>query len=162
MWPTMKRTCALLCVASCGASTATSEPPSVKPGSRSSMCPQEYAQVEENWASYMPREKATSPFRHCPRWHVAAPEACDANAQPSFFDPCHCMCDLCERDEDCGVGASCVTMSSVICGGYDERVCVRADDPCHPSHASSCPTRCVTLFGKPQCISADDARMCKH
>ena len=125
-------------------------------------CAAEYAEVESNWASYMPREKATSPFKHCPRWRMAMRQACENPNQPSYFDPCHCMCDLCERDSDCGAGASCVEMSSVICGGDQrERVCVHEDDACHPKNAARCATYCVTLFGKPRCVSPDDARMCR-
>ena len=71
------------------------------------------------------------------------------------------MCDLCETDADCGSGASCVAMSSVICGGLEERVCVADTDVCHPKNvAASCPTYCVTLFGTPQCVSKADLAMC--
>ena len=124
-------------------------------------CTREYQHIEENWATYMPREKATSPFAHCRHWRMAAPEACGARVQPSFMDPCHCMCDLCDTDADCESGASCVTLSSTICGSEQERVCVRKTDACHPDNAKSkCATRCVTLFGHPECVSQKDIKLC--
>jgi len=158
----MKRVTIVLLVAACASATPKESTPTASTP-RSSTCADEYTQIESNWATYMPPEKATSPFKRCPHWHRAMPDACGASVQPSFMDPCHCMCDLCDRDSDCGPGASCVTMSSVICGGYDERVCIRADDPCHPNNAAkTCPTYCVTLFGAPRCVSRDDARMCRR
>jgi hypothetical protein len=159
----MKRvwTTSLFVVACASASSTTTTPYAEPSASKSATCADEYAQIESNWASYTPKEQATSPFKHCPHWHRAMPEACGTLPQPSFIEPCHCMCDLCDHDSDCGPGASCVTMSSVICGGYEERVCVRADDPCHPNNVKrTCPTYCVTRFGKPQCISREDRRGC--
>jgi hypothetical protein len=126
-------------------------------------CTAEYRQEEANWATYMPREKATSPFAHCPRWRMAAPSACGAEVQPSYLDPCHCMCDLCESDADCGAGSSCVSMASVMCGGLAERVCVKKTDACHPGNAPTrCPTYCVTLFGSPRCVSKADLAVCRR
>ena len=124
-------------------------------------CESEYRQTESNWASYMPRAEATSPFAHCPHWRMAAADACDAPVQPSFMNPSQCMCDLCEKDADCGAGASCVAMPSTFCGPYEERVCVASTDACHPKNAASkCTTRCVTLFGKPRCVSKSDLAVC--
>ena len=143
--------------------TPTATPPATQTGEVrvTARCSAEYRQIESNWASYMPPGKATSPFAHCPRWRMAAPDACDSATQPSFMNPCQCMCDLCETDADCGAGASCVSMSSVVCGGYDERVCVKETDPCHPKNVrAKCPTYCVTLFGKPQCVSKADLAGC--
>lgn len=123
-------------------------------------CASEYAQIEANWATYMPPERATSPLRDCPRWRMADAESCGARVQPSAFNPCHCICDLCQRDEDCGAGASCVELPTQLCGGSPAHVCVRADDPCHPSRSATCATHCVALFGRPECVSRRDLRSC--
>jgi hypothetical protein len=72
------------------------------------------------------------------------------------------MCDLCPTDADCESNASCVALSSVVCGGLEERVCVPKAHVCHPQNASNkCATRCVTLFGRPQCISKKEIELCR-
>src|SRR5678815_943976 len=110
----------------------------------------------------MPREQATSAFSHCPRWRMTAPNGCGAGVQPSSVDPCHCMCDLCQVDADCEQGASCVELPSVICGGLEERVCVKNTDACHPKNAGTkCATYCVTLFGRTECVSKKDVKICR-
>lgn len=163
--PTLSASVVLACVVACG----TASPPPPAPGPLpvegdahdaawvTRRCTEEYAQIEANWATYAPKETATSDFRHCPRWRMAAAGACGAPVQPSFMAPCHCMCDLCDHDADCtqGSGGLCVEMSSVLGGGYPERVCVYATDACHPAGAQKCATRCVTLFGHTQCAPKD-------
>ncbi len=161
----------LLCVAACGSAGAHGAPPGRSTdhsvhdaawGAR--RCAEDYAQIEQNWASYTPPAQATSPFRHCPRWRMAYPEVCGAAQQPSFLNPCQCMCDLCTTDDDCDAGSSCVELPSVLCGGgMLERVCVKQTDVCHPRNvARRCPTYCVTMFGKVECVSRQDTKICGH
>ena len=52
-------------------------------------------------------------FRNCPHWRMAMPQSCGSDEQPSFLDPCHCMCDLCESDSDCA-GGRCLMWVPVI------------------------------------------------
>jgi hypothetical protein len=86
---------------------------------------------------------------------MAMPEACGATVQPSFLNPCTCMCDVCATDAECdkGTGGRCVTLPGATLGGYDHRACVYADSPCHPDAKRGCPRgqHCVDLRGLAQC-----------
>jgi hypothetical protein len=158
--PVRRAVAVALVAAGCGAASARG--PAVRPGPTVHDADWVTRTCAREYRTSRPRDQATSPFAHCPRWRMAAPDACGADVQPSFFDPCHCMCDLCESDADCGAGASCVSLSSVVCGGLDERVCVKKTDVCHPDNAPKrCPTYCVTLLGAPECVSKADRAMCE-
>ena len=87
---------------------------------------------------------------------MAMEDACGATTQPSFLDPCRCMCDLCLEDGDCtdGRDGRCVELSSALLGGYEERVCVYAGDPCHPARTTC--RHCRTYGGHVTCERQSD------
>jgi hypothetical protein len=97
-------------------------------------------------------------FRGCKRWRVANEAACGNGPGPAAYDPCHCMCDLCDGDEDCAKGERCVSVSSVMVGGMEQRACVGPKSPCYPDSKLQCPPgkACRNYDGHPRCDTAHD------
>jgi hypothetical protein len=89
-------------------------------------------------------------FHNCPHWRMAMPEACGSSRQPSVVDPCACLCDLCERDSDCGSG-TCIAIASDVGGGSPQKTCVHEDEPCFPDGTCPAQQSCRNYDGHPRC-----------
>jgi hypothetical protein len=96
-------------------------------------------------------------FAHCPHWRMAMPSACGSSVQPSFMDPCACMCDLCETDADCD-GGKCLSILSTMYGDPRQKSCVHKGEPCWPD--GKCPGKqeCRNYNGTPDCETIEPER----
>jgi len=131
---------ALLVVAACGSSPSPGSPRTANGKTVAEMCQAENVQQGD----------ARTLFRRCPHWRMAMPDACGSSAQPSFMDPCTCMCDLCETDSECG-GGKCLDIASTMYGSPSQKTCVRVGEPCFPD--GKCP-------GKQVCRNYDGRATC--
>lgn len=107
------------------------------------------------------RRPASPGAMACKRWRLALQEACGStDKQPSFVDPCRCMCDRCLSDADCKAkpDGKCIQLPSDLSGGNPESVCVFPGDACGGDNPV-CPEGkfCWTADGRPECVKPFDS-----